>query len=66
MTFKGMCSLKSFTKKTLMTAGQRCQPSRHLFDQIQLSKHQNNVWNLFKVNNKDTRRASTSFWYLYY
>ena len=29
-------------------------------------KHQNNVWNLYKVNNKDTRATSmTSFWCLY-
>ena len=34
--------------------------------QCQQWKHQNNVWNLFKVNNKDTRTASvTSFLYLY-
>ena len=31
-------------------------PSRHLLVQKQQWKHQNNVWNLFKVNNKDTRR----------
>ena len=24
-------------------------------------KHQNNVWNLFKINNKDTRRRSGFF-----
>ena len=29
-------------------------PSRHLLVQSQQWKHQNNVWNLTKVNNKDT------------
>ena len=30
------------------------------------SQHQNNVWNLFKVNNKDTKMTTTmSFWCLY-
>ena len=33
-------------------------PSRHLLVQTQLLKHQNNVWNLFKVNNKDTKTTS--------
>ena len=28
-------------------------PSRHLLVQSQQGKHSNNVWNLFKVNNKD-------------
>ena len=37
-------------------------PSRHLLAQSQQQKHQNNVWNLFKVNHKDTRATSiTSF-----
>ena len=40
---------------------------RHLLVQSQQWKHQNNVWNLFKVNSKDTRTTSlTSFWWLYY
>ena len=40
--------------------------SRQLLVQSQQRKHQNNVWNLFKVNNKDTRRTSaTSLWCLY-
>ena len=39
--------------------------SRHFF-QSQQWKHQNNEWNVFKVNNKDTRTTSlTSFWCLY-
>ena len=29
-------------------------------------KKQSNVWNLFKVNNKDTRTISMLFWCLYY
>ena len=41
-------------------------PSRHLFVQNQQYKHQSNVSNMFKVNNKDTRAISmTSFWCLY-
>ena len=40
--------------------------SRHLLIQSQLWKHQKNVWNMFKVNNKDTRTTSLkSFWCLY-
>ena len=37
-----------------------CQvlPSRHLLVQIQQSKQQNNVWSLFKVNDKDIRTKS--------
>ena len=34
----------------------------YLLVQSQQWKHQNNVWNLFKVNNKDARTRS---WYLY-
>ena len=38
-------------------------PSRHLLVQSQQLKHQNNVWNMFKVNNKDSRTTSlTLFW----
>ena len=33
-------------------------PSPNFLVQSQLWKHQNNVWNLLKVNNKDTRTAS--------
>ena len=41
--------------------------SLHLFVQSQQRKHQKNVWNLSKVNIKDTRMKSmTSFWCLYY
>ena len=44
----------------------RSQPSQHLLAQGQQWKHQNNMLNLFKVNNKGTRTTSlTSFWYLY-
>ena len=32
-----------------------CLPSRNLLFQSQQCKHQNNVWNLFKANNKYTR-----------
>ena len=38
-------------------------PTRHLLVQSQQWKQQNNVWNLFKGNNKDTR--ITSFCCLY-
>ena len=40
-------------------------PSQHLLDQSQQWKHKTNVWNLFKVNYKDTRTTS-SFWCFYY
>ena len=41
-------------------------PSQQLLVQSQQWKHQNNVWNLFKINNDDTRTTSiTSFWGLY-
>ena len=37
-------------------------PSRHLLVQSQQEKHRDNVWNLFKINNKNTRATSlTSF-----
>ena len=40
-------------------------PSRHILVQSQLWKHQNNVWNAFKVNNKENRTTSlTPFWCL--
>ena len=39
-------------------------PSRHLLVQSQQWKHQSNVWNMFKVNNKDTRRSSLTSWLL--
>ena len=40
-------------------------PNRHLLAQSWGLKHQNSVWNLFKVNKKDIRTASmTSFWYI--
>ena len=40
--------------------------SQHLPVQSRRWKHQMNVWNLLKVNNKDTRLMSvTSFWCLY-
>ena len=35
--------------------------SRHLPVQSQQWEHQSNVWNLFKVNNKDTRTIITDF-----
>ena len=40
---------------------------QHLLVQIQEWKQQKNVWNMFKVNTKDTRTTSmTSFWCLYW
>ena len=40
--------------------------SRYLLVQSQRCKHRNNVWNLFKVNNKDTWTTSlTLLWCLY-
>ena len=37
----------------------------YLFE-VNNRKQLNNIWNLFKVNNKDTRTTSvTQFWYLY-
>ena len=32
--------------------------SRYFLEQIQQWEHQSNVWNLFKINNKDTRTTS--------
>ena len=44
----------------------RMKPSRYLLVQSHQSKNYNNMWNLFKVSNKDTRTTSlTSFWCLY-
>ena len=41
-------------------------PSRYLLAQSQKWKHQHNVWNMFKVNYKNTRMTSmTSFWYFH-
>ena len=41
-------------------------PNWLLFVQSQQQKNQDNVWNLLKVNNKDTTTTSlTSFWCLY-
>ena len=41
-------------------------PTGILLVQSQQWKHQNNVWNLFKVNNRDTRTTSmTLFWCLH-
>ena len=34
---------------------------RHLLIQIQQKKHQNNLWILFKVNNKDNRTTSVTY-----
>ena len=50
-------------------------PNRHLLVQSQQQKQQKNIWNLFKVHKKGTRKMSlytlkssegivTSFWYL--
>ena len=36
--------------------------SRYLLAQVQQWKQRNNVWNLFKVNNKDNQNNMTSFW----
>ena len=42
------------------------RPGRYLFVESQQWKRQDNVWNLFKINNKDTRTSSLmSFWGLY-
>ena len=35
-------------------------PSRYLLAQNKHWRHHNNVWNLFKVNNKDTRKSSVT------
>ena len=41
-------------------------PNRHLLAQTQQWKHQNNLWNLIKVKNKNTKSTPlTSFWCLY-
>ena len=39
-------------------------PSRYLLVQIQQWKHLNNVWNLLKCNNDDTRTKSVMVFYL--
>ena len=36
------------------------KPSRHLPAKSQQSKHQKKVWNMFKVNNKDTKTLFSS------
>ena len=36
-------------------------PSQHLLVQNQQEKHQSNMWNLFRVNNKNTRTMSGAF-----
>ena len=47
--------------------GIRYEPNRYLLVQSQQWKHQNNLWILFKVNNKDTKITSmTSFWFIYF
>ena len=44
----------------------RMKPSRYLLVRSQQCKNYNNMWNLFKVSNKDTRTTSlTSLWCLY-
>ena len=35
-----------------------CEPRKQIYIQSQQWKHTNNVWNLFKVENKDTRTTS--------
>ena len=45
-----------FTKKSVLNFEPNAQPV--LLVQSQQSKHQNNAWNLFKVNNKDTNTMS--------
>ena len=40
-------------------------PSRNLLVQSQQWKHQKHLWNLLKVNNKDFRMTSVTFWRLY-
>ena len=62
--FKKMCS---FQKKALecWSLIQNNNPRLYLLAQSQQWKHHNKVWNMFKVNNKDTRKTSmTSFWCL--
>ena len=40
---------------------------RHLLVQIQQGKHRNNVWNMFRVNDENTRTTSLPlFWCLYF
>ena len=59
--------LKSFQNEIL--SGQYIpedRSSRHLLNQSPQWKRQNNVWNLYKVNNKDNRTMSLmSLWGLY-
>ena len=44
----------------------KVQPRQCLLVQSEQRKYQNNMWNLFKVNNKDSRTTSlTFFWCLY-
>ena len=42
----------------LLHPSTKTQTSRHLLVQSQQWRHQNNVWNLFQVNNKDNRTMS--------
>ena len=57
---------KMFKKRSELAAETKLLlPSRHLLVQSKQGKQQNDVWKLFKVNNKDTRTTSVrSFWSL--
>ena len=49
----------------LIMASDWTLPSQHLIVQIQIWKHQNNVWNLLKFHIKGTGKTPlTSFWWL--
>ena len=51
---------------SIRKSNHRFWPSWHLLAPSQKWKHQNNMWNLFKVYNKDTRTTTTTFfWCLY-
>ena len=62
-TFWFFCVFRGYKKGTLPRNGLIRVTSeyllrRHLIVQRQHSKHQKNMWNLFRVNNKDTRMKS--------
>ena len=65
-----ICRLTQFVwSKLSIKCREDCRvlvPSRYLLFESQQWKHENNVWNLFKAINKDTRMILlTSFWFLY-
>ena len=59
------CRLGRFPLTSMLSSALKQLPGLYLLVQSQRWKHQSNVWNLIKFNNKDTRTTSVrSFWCL--